>query len=541
MLLFCLEGLLIMTEGLTFIFSKVLDNPDSFFQGYCFQNSDYVLGEDGARSYHAEVGSLILPGQDGCYVSVVRKNADFEFSTDYSGNKKIFFFWSVDFWAVSNSLSLLVAHLRENNVRVSANHSQLRLIGVGGGSSVLNQLSSFSTAVEGVFLAPALCTLSIGKEGVSLRPLDLRGELPYGEALSKFCEVWMARFQVLLRHGVEINSDLTGGVDSRAVVSLVIAAAKRAGVSLDHVILRCGSVAGDPVDLDIATEIAAALGFRLNAKSAVRRRRLSGSESYAAWKALCLGIYHPIYFPRFSLGYGAVSFGGGGGENHRRFYKNHSFDDLVRRVTRKVPGEADSRKIEATMKAAMERIRTSARGDFDELIAHYRHFRNRLHAGRSPQHSVVFNPLGSKYLEDASTLGGAERIRLGQVSYDVMASMAPEVLDFRFDKAEKRLTPERREMLTLIKVADRPLAGRLYGNGVLEDQVAVSPGSGSPLDHLWEEVWQCQSSQVLRNFWGNSFVNAVVADVKKARDNGRFGHAVDGQNASALLASAMVL
>lgn len=532
-----------MSEDLTFIFSKALDNPDSFFQGYCFQGVDYIVGEEGAKSYASDVEGSVQPAQDGCYVSVARIGSNYEFSTDYSGNKKVFFFWSPAFWAVSNSLSLLVAHLREHGITVSANRSQLRIIGVGGRSSALNQLSSFSTAVEGVFLAPALCTLSIGVAGVSLKPVAFASSAGYGEALSTFCEVWLARLQALLLGGIEISSDLTGGADSRAVLSLILAAAQHASLPLDRVKFRSGSVAGDMEDLEVATEICGALGLQLNVKSSRRRRRLSSSESYAAWKALCLGVYHPIYFPKFSVGQGVVSLGGGGGENHRRFYKNASFDDLIQSCARKLSGDVASREFAVAMGAAGERLCAMEGADSDALIVHYRNFRHRFHTGRSPQHSIVFSPLGSRYLEDASRFGGAERIRMGQVNYDIMFSMAPETLDFRFDGYEKRLTQERKKLLTEVALPSTLLVGKVYGVNESEGGQEEVPTSESlrPLDFLWDEVQECAKSQVLKDFWSPSFVRDVEKAAEKAHRAGRFGHAIDGQNVSALLTSRMVL
>lgn len=529
-----------MSENITFMFSKALDNPDKFFQGYCFQGRDYVEGEEGARRYFQATGMEILPGQDGCYVSVIRKGSDFQFSTDYSGNKKIFYFWSPTFWAVSNSFVSLIDHLKCSDIRVHVNPAQLRSIGVGGRSSVFNQLTSYSTSAAGVFLAPALSALSIGPLGVRLASVGRQLSKNYQDALSDFCRIWVERIRTLAAAEISLSSDLTGGADSRAVLSLILAAGRKLGAPQERLGIRSGSVGEDTTDLEIATEICGELDLPLNIRSG-GRRRLSPLESYAAWRELCLGAYHPIYFPRYSMGTGTVSFGGGGAENHRRFYKNTSFQALIERCAARVGGGACSSVFRKDMQTSVELLGELYDGALDPLIVHYRNFRHRFHTGRSPQHAIVFSPLGSSYLERASEVAGQERISAGQVGYDIMFSLSPELLDFRFDREEKELTAHRRGMLTPVDFEVDGVPGKAYVGEAGEQGEILGGRAGRPIDLLWDEVSDVAASQVVEDFWGKAFTEEVVATVEQARDRGRFAHAVDGQNASALLMSGVIL
>src|SRR5690606_26476155 len=109
-----------------FLFSSMSENPDRFFQGYFFHNTDYVFGEGGFAEFRHVRGVDRLAGEDGCYVQVEKEHDGYyRFSTDHHGYKKLFYLWDNGFWIVSNSLYRISAHLRRFGRRVLPNSSQM--------------------------------------------------------------------------------------------------------------------------------------------------------------------------------------------------------------------------------------------------------------------------------------------------------------------------------------------------------------------------------------------------------------------------------
>ena len=151
-------------ESQSFLFASNINNPDKLFQGYCFIGADYIFGDIGRQKYFNAKGTDISGGEDGCYISALKAEECFSFSSDFSGFKKIFYYWSNKIWVVSNSIYLIAQHLKKSNVPLQVNASQLASIGVSR-DLFCNQLYSTKTFIEGIRLLPLNHTLKISKSG----------------------------------------------------------------------------------------------------------------------------------------------------------------------------------------------------------------------------------------------------------------------------------------------------------------------------------------------------------------------------------------
>jgi hypothetical protein len=56
----------------TFLFSSKTENPDHFFQGYFFHETDHVFGEARFDAFSRKRGVNRLIREDGCYVRPLR-------------------------------------------------------------------------------------------------------------------------------------------------------------------------------------------------------------------------------------------------------------------------------------------------------------------------------------------------------------------------------------------------------------------------------------------------------------------------------------
>lgn len=520
-----------------FLLSSFVDNPDQHFQGYAMVGTDYISGTEGARAYEDRRGSRVGAGEDGCYVSVVRSGDDFVFSVDFAGNMKLFYTWTEDHWAVSNSLTTILEHLKQNGVQLSPNFAQLKAAGYGKKASVLNQLTSHSTIANNIRLAPLGATLTVGRAGMKLQRLKEQPSVDYRSSLQNFCSLWTSRIVTLLDAGVAVSSDLTGGIDSRSVVAMLQAARENSRPDIPKVSIRSGIIRGDTSDLEIATRIASYLQFPINPAPKPSTTLLKGESSYDAWYRLSLGSYHPIYFPGADTDAMVASLGGGGGENHRPFYAAQDFDAFVSSTARQVTPSWLAAQFSSEMHNSKRQINAHQSG-IDPIILHYRNFRNRFHTGLAAQFSVKFTPLGSKYLEAASNSLSKAGAFSPNINFDIIGSTTPELLDFDFDDVAKAPTEADMKALTQVELEITPGEAFVADTSTTESS---HNGNSRPIELLRADFRDSLKHTSVSEFWGEQWLTKTQETLTEAVDNGRFAHATDGQPIGAVIASRIVL
>lgn len=513
-----------------------MDNPDKFFQGYCFVGSDYIFGENGFEKFYNEKGIKINGGEDGCYIIMESKNNSFSFSSDFSGNKKIFYYWNPGFWIVSNSIFLIVEHLKNNNVTLIANYSQLAAIGVPTGS-FYNQLYSVNTFIEGIKLLPTGNFLKISNSSYSIEKLNRTIAFNgYEEGLSIFIRTWIARLVGLLDNGFNVQSDLTGGADSRTVFAMLKYAVEKAKVGNNLPSFRSGSTENNTIDLKIANIIGQFYDLPINEGEFPILKRFTGEESYTSWKALCLGVYHPVYFPTFGPQSDIVSLGGAGAENHRPFYKDQNVESFIKSNASRVSPKWLSYNIIAELETEFKRM-GNTNSEVDPMILHYRQYRNRMHSGRTPQYKSFFNPLGSKLLEDVSEIAGADRLKVGQINYDLMSTLLPSILEIPFDSPSKALNEVRKKNLTTLTDWGEMEIGKSY----VDERVENNPRerTDSALELLNADFQASKMNPFVKEFFGKDFIEKANDTMSNAIEHRKFPHAIDAQGIVAIIAGGL--
>lgn len=532
-----------MSSEVYLVSSSDPPRADGLFHGYGFHGSDFVFGDAGARAFREATGERMGSGEDGCYVCVEADGDDFVFKSDYCGYKKVFYLHENGFWAVSNSLHRLVGHLREHGRPVVPNYGQLAAI--AGRGPTLCQLTSFATPVQTVALLPVGMDLRIGARGASPFPATPERERPttYEDALARFVSVWVSRFMtVLSRDGASVESDISGGIDSRAVLGLVQEAAGRLGErAASRPRYKSGTGPEHKDDLPVARSLAGRFGLSLNEDEA--RADDAPVDGFELWRDLNLGVYHRIRFPTRGQNPHDISVGGGAGENHRPFYAkntaNDSFESFVGSCAGQVRPGFLAPQFEREFMASMRDIEHRSQGGFDPLLLHYRHFRNRFHAGRVPQHRIKLVPLGSRLLEDCAALAGQRRIKTGQVLYDIMASTVPALLDIAFDTASKAPRPNVRKALTDAN-SGHDLAPGAFHAAPPESGGGATERPERPVDRLRCEFDAAVATPFVAAFCDPDLVARADEVLARAEEVRHFTSAVETQPISAVLAAAMV-
>ncbi len=522
-----------------FIFSSNLDNPMSFFQGYCFVGADYIFGLGGAEKYYKEKGIRVEGGEDGCYVTVENLDNYFIFSSDFSGNKKIFYYWTPEIWVVSNSIFLIAQYLKENNVVITPNYSQLAAIGIYK-SSFFNQLYSVNTFIEGVKLLPTRNRLIISNKGYSIEKIPSSISFKtYEEGLSTYIGTWVARLEGLLNNGLSLQSDLTGGADSRTVFTLLKKAAEYSESDDKLPVLRSSSTSNNTIDLEIATAIAHTYEFPINGNPPPIVNRFSGEDAFYSWKILCLGVYHPIYFPPYGPQRGVVWLGGAGAENHRHFYKYDDTDSFISSNASKILPSWLSYNVAAEIKSELNRMNDMG-SKVDTTILHYREYRNRMHSGRTPQYISLFNPLGSKILEEVSEIAGSNRLLNGQINYDLMITLLPSILNIPFDHESKNFNEVRQKNITKLNNWIKVKPGKVYEDNKHDESNNIQvQKTKSALELLNEDFQTAKEHQFVKDFFGTNFINNASKSMDNALIDKRFPHAIDGQGIAAIIAGGL--
>lgn len=480
-------------SGRAFLASSRDPLPDEGFAGYCFVGTDFVAGSAGFAAYRAAGGAMPL-AEDGCYVHHYRAGETQVFSCDHSGYHKLFYFCKNGFWAASNSLWQLAAAMRDagflpqpDAAEIAAMEAEGTIIPTGRGM-FFGQLSTVNCIIRDVQLLPQRHVLHVGTRGAQICPLPPRPRpRDYAEGLAKALGVWRARIAGLVAGRAVLSADLTGGLDSRTVLAILLS-----GGDKDALFLKSNLNSRGRADLRIAQRIAAGLGLRHNQKLPRSAPPLTGGQAFETWRDICLGSYHPIYFPRQAATAGLVHFGGGGGENQRAVYDRSLWARLMGldRLDRFIAARRRNLRVADHRDAYGEALRKTfdllqaqdGNSGVHPLILHYRAFRNRFHAGRTPQYILSINPIASALFDDCAALAGPERLTRGQLFYDIMESLVPGLADYPFDK--RRKAPDASVRAALCRVTPEDHApGRVFAPPP-GGRPARGDGGPSAFEHL---------------------------------------------------------
>ena len=479
--------------------------PAEGFSGYFFQGADFVAGQAGFAAFRAAGGTPPL-SEDGCYVHHHRAGEAHVFTTDHCGYHKLFYIHRPGFWAVSNSLWQIARSLWQagltpepNLAEIAAMEAEGTLIPTGRGM-FFGQLSTFDSLIRGVQLAPHGMALHVSATGASLHPLPPRsGQTPrpadYAQSLARALGVWQARIAGLAAAGLHLSADLTGGLDSRTVLALLMSGAPGPALSLRSNLNDRGAR-----DLRLAQSLAAHLGLPHNDPKAPKPPAIPALRAFETWRDLSLGAYHPIYFPQSLPTAQILHFGGGGGGNQRSVYDRSLWARLTGagRLERFIPARmrnlrppaqraAYGQALRATMArlvAQQEDVTQQGSSQIAPLVLHYRAFRNRFHAGRTPQYILSVNPLASTLFDDCAALAGADRIARAQMFYDIMESLHPGLTALPFDS--RRKSPDAAITAGLTRVTPLPHPpGRVFVPAPLPKRRKAPPAPpGTAFDHL---------------------------------------------------------
>ncbi|WP_424833469.1 hypothetical protein [Ruegeria sp.] len=503
------------------VFSSWQELPDFYFQGYCFVGADFVFGPGGAKKF-LSAGGVLGSGEDGCYL-LFRRHADqITIGSDFSGHMRLFYFSDGENWAVSNSLIQLAEHLKANGIRL---HIQRHHLAAWFTRNVnFKQLLCEETVLKEIRFLPSDMEIVISGKRLELRPRRLPLIDTYDTALQSYLTLWRDRTATVLQSGVAaVSTDVSGGLDTRAVVGFLKVAGEEAVQAHDPKI-RYVTTSGPNFERDeeVANLVADSLEWQLEPQNRFSKPYLrSPQQLLDLWRNRSLGQYATIRFSDALLDPRKIVCGGEAGEGLRGIYDQADIDSYLD-FQKGFYGSymyGDKARWAQDVKTSIRALEDRTAYYQQPLLGYFRQYRSRCHGGMRPRNNVAILPLTGQAAYQCTAALSNAAVRSGQVLYDTMYNLHPELIDIPFDDEKKAATAENRANLT--KVALRPsVGGRFF---VSETDIPAEPeGSGSRHKEVYRhfvDYLQDTVANIPKNTVPQGYISAVI-DRLHARGEG---------------------
>jgi hypothetical protein len=524
-------------EPLLITSDRPLTTP--YFDGYGFLGAHFIYGATGYNEARTE-GLRLSSGEDGCYVLVEERDGILSVGTDHKGYYPIFYYAARGTWAISSSLVHLASYAEHRNWKLTPRAHSLEAWRKQ--IALLDQLSSFRTIYDEIRVLPSFCNLVVEREQVKVVP-RIRTILSstYKDALETACNLWLGRFRTILTDSrVEFPSiDLSGGLDSRVVLSVALRSCTRLEMSelIASRRLNVRSRAASEADFAAAQQISERYGLALNsADRSELSREYSSEESFDRWRVQNLGRYGLIIFPMRPQDLSSASVPGVGGEGHRLFYgkfdhgllgkylgpirrclRIDNFSPYLKYHEKFFRSPHLHRAWHEDVTEALDLVRSNYDVSIPVSIMHYREFRDRCHTSKLPMNFVFCVLLGSKYLAQCSDFAGRSRVHRRQVLFDVMMNMDPELAQLPYDQADK--APTARNVASFTRVSLSPEGGRIFGRSSRpsEHRHVSKRMKFRPDEVLFARAEAALARQPVREIVGDEYRQTAIRKIKKLR------------------------
>lgn len=417
------------------LFSSFQKNENDlfYFSGVGFSDNDIFMGCTADKDFVSSISNVV----EGRFFLVNSVENKITFKTDCTGQELLFYYKNEHNWAISNSFKKLCEHLHENSVKLTTNYASL--IPFQGEHSFCEALITDTTVVNEIRILGIKEELEIDENNI-LKVKKIKYETPDNllDIAEKYIKNWTSRLRTLVDSLPEgaINCDLSGGVDSRLVLALLMAS----GCDLKKIEFVSNPSA--TVDLEIAKKIADFYSLNLNNTKKSKRQILSSREKLDLTLYSSLGVYHGFYLPSNIRNEESIHLHGGGGGLFRQVF-NHNFEEILLNQAEFFPNSIFlARSIEQLMMFDRKRIDTHDLPPSERSICYFYQTRNRYHFGRDWFKSLdgnLITPLISNDILKMRFL--AKDILDDKELYLLMFLLtAPELLEFEFDKEEKKFS-----------------------------------------------------------------------------------------------------
>lgn len=475
---------------------------DFYFSGMAFFGPDVYMGECDKEENLPCVASFV----EGRFFTTYKKDGKRIFKTDDTGQELVFYYASDSGWAVSNSFKKLVEHLSSYGVALTINYASL--LTFQGVHSFCEALTTDDTTVNEIRLLGCDELIEVDEKGAVNVIKDhtvVDKKIDSSLVLNSYVEKWKARLYTLVESlpSGAVACDLTGGVDSRLVLALLVAS----GCNLKKINFVSNPLAKE--DFAVASALAESYGLSLNSDVRKSFQEVCSNEKLELSLYSSLGVYHGFYVPRVKeAGKEAVHLHGGGGGLFRKVY-NPELEKTLLSQSESFPCRISmARSVRQLIKFDRRKIQPYATSPEDRSIKYFFETRNRYHFGRQWFKSLggdLVTPLISKDLLDIKTKSGLS-LNDRELYLLVFLMTTPRLLDFPFDQKEKSFSQEsieksREKVKEALELGEEKRSGRLVSLSKTSEGFDIPEGfsgklteKASPQKILYKKA---------RTAWGN--------------------------------------
>lgn len=442
-----------------FVVSSWDSSRKDIFSGYSFLKNDFLFEQKGYDlycEYHGKPDLLDL--NDGRFSIVRFEKGKVSARVDDFGQDLIFYYCNQENWAISNSFRDLFHFLNEKGQTLTPD---LELMALGKIKHTLFQsLISNDTYFKEIKILPIDKVLVIFKEnekyGINLMTCnelnkssdDNLSIQDVKNILLKFRERNITKLDVINKYFDKIICDISGGNDSRIVLSLLLNSTNLKNI-------RFATNRNWQKDYEVSQILAKKYNLKIN-NSGFYKKTVGYVESYDLWKRGNLGVYFPIYFSKHSQPTPVIHFHGAGGGNIRNAYK-YDYEGFCEFLSAKLSKDDDLLIIKDKLLRQFNQLGLDV-NDKQVMMYHYRNFRSRFHFGRSTFRNLndyIFSPLYS--IELLKLTKYYKNKPFNQIYFDLLTVIQPDLRKIKFDTEDKNFTVENYKLEVPFEDLSHPL------------------------------------------------------------------------------------
>lgn len=420
------------------------ENPPtaSFFSGYGFIDNKFIISN---KLSEMEVSS----GNDGAYVTCRVDKDSICFGVDWMGAGRWFYYKDnedLNFWAVSNSLWMLIERLSQSGKKLTPDGAMIKLWGYRG--AFVEQMQSNDTIISEIKLASRWEDINIIEgnnfsDKISLVERRKINDMPisYKDALKAYLCETEKRLRSLALSKTLLKFDLSGGLDSRTTFAFASYMVKADSSLKNNISIFSNPGERHAVDFMIANKIASERGMKLTKSRKSPAKISSGVTPLRNWELNRLGQYTLTrMIPAAGIDVGQAKISGAGGESYRQFWEKWGADFyelLHNRRSFLFRPIKDTDAVAKRVSRSVDRMRSYYPKFLNELNSHYREFRSRMHMGIPATEDLLLHPLSGSKMDALADASPESYFNNRQVYFDIIANLDYNLLETEFDDPNK--------------------------------------------------------------------------------------------------------